>query len=142
MSHVKTLAAANVGLNTEAVQEALALAQVFRESEVYADYRSGATAWEHRVSLEVGGLRLNGAIDLLGSDFVLDFKTDAVMQPEHHRFQLWAYAQALATIQAEAEGLVEAIQAGDFSPIAAVETCEIFPYSEICTSGIDSITDT
>jgi ATP-dependent helicase/nuclease subunit A len=164
-SDVKTLAAVNVGLNADAVQEALALAQVFRESDIYADYRSGAIAWEHRVSLEVGGLRLNGAIDLLGSDFVLDFKTDAVMKPEHHRFQLWAYAeaanqsiahiaylrhdmvhsfdaQALAAIRSEAEGLVGAIQAGDFSPIASVEICGICPYSEICTSGIDSTTDT
>jgi ATP-dependent helicase/nuclease subunit A len=159
-SDVKTLAAVNVGLNADAVQEALALAQVFRESDIYADYRSGATAWEHRVSLEVGGLRLNGAIDLLGSDFVLDFKTDAVMKPEHHRFQLWAYAeaanqsiahiaylrhdlvhsfdaQALTAIQVEAEDLVGAIQAGDFSPIASVETCGICPYSEICSDGIE-----
>jgi ATP-dependent helicase/nuclease subunit A len=160
-SDVKTLTAVSAGLNTEAVQEALALAQVFRESDVYADYRSGSIAWEHRVSLEVGGLGLNGAIDLLGSDFVLDFKTDAVMRPEHHRFQLWAYAeaanqsiahiaylrhdvvhsfdaQALATIRSEAEGLVQAIQAGDFSPIASEDSCGICPYSEICSDGIDA----
>lgn len=154
-SDIKTLAAVSAGLSTEAMQEALALAQVFRESDVYAGYRSRAIDWEHRVSLEVGGLRLNGAIDLLGSDFVLDFKTDKVVRPEHYRFQLWAYAeaasqsiayiaylrhdlvhpfdeQALTAIRSEAEGLVRAIQAGDFSPIASEDSCGICPYSEIC----------
>jgi ATP-dependent helicase/nuclease subunit A len=154
---VERLVQANPGLSDEVVQEILDLAQSFRESEIYASYRHGKESWEHPVSLMIGSMKLNGSIDLLGSDFILDFKTDRIIQPEHHRFQLWAYAeatkkpaahiaylrhdkvytfdtQALSSIYQEATILIESIQSDNFSPTPSVEICGICPYTEICSS--------
>jgi ATP-dependent helicase/nuclease subunit A len=110
-------------------------------------YRSGVGSG----AAEVGRL-VHLAIDLLGEDFILDFKTDRVMQPTHHRFQLWAYAaatqkptahiaylrhdrvhtfdsQALSSIHQEAESLIHSIQNGYFSPTPSLASCGTCPYS-------------
>ena len=141
------------------VEEALALAEVFCQSPVYEAYRAGATHWEHPVSLTVGDLTLNGVVDLVGEDFVLDFKTDQAMHPEHHQFQLWAYSQAtgkskaylaylrhdhlhifdgstLKAIQHKAEALVGSLMNGDFTPMATHYNCGTCPYGEACSDGI------
>jgi len=47
--------------------------------------------WEVPVSLQLEGLTLAGYADLVGEDFVLDFKTDKAVVPEHYEVQLWAY---------------------------------------------------
>ncbi|MBD2256957.1 UvrD-helicase domain-containing protein [Pseudanabaena sp. FACHB-2040] len=140
-------------------QEALTLAQKFHHSEVYAAYRQGHLQWEQPVSLKVGGLTLNGVIDLLGADFVLDFKTDTALHPEHHQFQLWAYARAagrdtahlaylrhdylhslnaatLSHLDQSSEALVNRLVKGQFEPEAHPIGCGICPYSEICDSCV------
>lgn len=155
IDQVETLAAFAPHLPLTAVEEALTLAQSFRHSPVYAAYRAGATHWEHPVSLTVGDLTLNGVVDLVGEDFVLDFKTDQAMHPEHHQFQLWAYSratgkpraylaylrheylyafetEALQDFDKEANALVERLTQGDFTPKADHYNCGICPYTEIC----------
>jgi ATP-dependent helicase/nuclease subunit A len=150
-------------LSDEIVKEVLELAQSFRKSEIYATYLQGAQAWEHPISLTIDSIKLNGFIDLLGADFILDFKTDRVIQPVHHRFQLWAYAaatkkpaahiaylrhdrvhtfdsQALSSIHQEAQSLIHSIQNGHFSPTPSLANCCICPYIEICDSGIEDPT--
>jgi ATP-dependent helicase/nuclease subunit A len=157
IDQAKTLATYAPHLPLTAVEEALTLAQVFRDSSVYAAHRAGATHWEHPVSLTVGDLTLNGVVDLVGEDFVLDFKTDQTMHPEHHQFQLWAYSRATGKPSAylaylrhdhlhpfesgalqyfdhQANALVSKLMSGDFTPKAAHNNCEICPYGEFCDS--------
>ncbi|MFQ4138542.1 UvrD-helicase domain-containing protein [Nodosilinea sp. PGN35] len=155
IDQVETLATYAPHLLPATVEEALALAQVFRQSSVYKAHRAGATHWEHPVSLTVGDLTLNGVVDLVGEDFVLDFKTDQAMYPEHHQFQLWAYSratgkssahlaylrhdhlhsfdvEALQAIDQKADALVGSLMNGDFTPKVTSHNCGICPYQEAC----------
>ena len=159
----ETLIQSSRDLSDEIVQEVLDLAQSFRKSEIYATYLQGAQAWEHPISLTIDSIKLNGFIDLLGADFILDFKTDRIIEPTHHRFQLWAYAaatkkstahiaylrhdgvhtfdsQALSSIHQEAQSLIHSIQTARFSPTPSLASCDICPYTEICDSGIEDPT--
>jgi ATP-dependent helicase/nuclease subunit A len=152
---IEKLAGFDVGLGKDAVAEALELAQRFDQVENFAAFRQANTQWELPITLSIGRLTLNGIVDLLGSDWVLDFKTDQEMNPQHHRFQLWAYAQAtgkttahlaylrhnyLHTFNAEdlqtttqaAEILVERILAGDYSAVPSSLNCSFCAYAEIC----------
>ena len=149
------LAKHNSQLPITAVQEALELAQKFRLSEVYRKHRQGDLVWEKKISLAVGSLTLNGIVDLIGDDFVLDFKTDQSIHPEHHRFQLWAYSRAtgkpnahlaylrhdhiheftaddLNQLDQQAILLLERLTSGDFAAESNPHSCKICPYSEIC----------
>jgi len=137
------------------VQDALDCAESFHHAPDFADYREGALQWELPVSLVLGGITFNGFVDLVGEDFVLDFKTDRTLQPEHHQFQLWAYSQAtakpnahiaylrhdrlhtftpaqLSELKASASILVNGLVQGDFTPTPAEAICGICPYAEIC----------
>ena len=141
------------------VHEAFTLAQKFHSRDAYAEQRQGNLTWEKAVSLKVGSLTLNGIVDLVGDDFVLDFKTDRSMHPEHHRFQLWAYSKAtgksrahlaylrhdqlrsfmpkeLSALDQEAVALVERLTRGDFEAQPKVYSCNICPYSENCRSRV------
>ena len=103
----------------------------------------------------LAGLQLVGIVDLVGEGFVLDYKTDAEMHPDEHRFQLWAYATAmekptayiaylrtgelyeidpakLAEIGAEAVELCAAIAAGNYEATPSQSVCAVCQYSAIC----------
>jgi ATP-dependent helicase/nuclease subunit A len=163
ISDRETLIQSSRYLSDEIVKEVLELAQSFRKSAIYEAYLQGAQAWEHPISLTIDSIKLNGFIDLLGADFILDFKTDRVMQPTHHRFQLWAYAaatqkptahiaylrhdrvhtfdsQALSSIHQEAESLIHSIQNGYFSSTPSLAICYICSYREICDCRIEDPT--
>ncbi|GAX39031.1 UvrD-helicase domain-containing protein [Nodularia sp. NIES-3585] len=152
---VEKLEGFDVVLGRDSVAEALELAKRFDEVENFAPFRQANTQWEQPVTLSIGRLTLNGIVDLLGSDWVLDFKTDQEMTPQHHRFQLWAYAQAtgrttahiaylrhdrLHTFNAEdlqitaqeAEILVQRILAGDYSAVPSPVNCSFCAYADIC----------
>jgi ATP-dependent helicase/nuclease subunit A len=77
----------------ETLREAIALARSFDELNIYAPFHMGTETRELEVSLEVDGLLFNGRIDLVGEDYVLDFKTGEVI-PDVYALQLWAYAKA------------------------------------------------
>jgi ATP-dependent helicase/nuclease subunit A len=155
IDQAETLATYAPNLPLTAVEEALTLAQAFRQSPVYAAHRAGATHWEHPVSLTVGDLTLNGVVDLVGEDFVLDFKTDQTMHPEHHQFQLWAYSRAtgkpnahlaylrhdrlhtfnsatLNELEGQIYSLVDALTKENFIPTPSKVSCQICPYKEVC----------
>ncbi|MGB6014527.1 MAG: 3'-5' exonuclease, partial [Nodosilinea sp.] len=150
-----TLSKHRGNLKKEHVIDALACAERFHQAEAFAPYRQGGLARECPVSLPVGNLTLNGMVDLVGEDFVLDFKTDQTMYPEHHQFQLWAYSratgkpsaylaylrhdhlhsfdvEALQAIDQKADALVEGMISGNFAPQSALHTCGICPYGEAC----------
>ena len=141
------------------VQEALELAHRFYSADAYDKQRQGNLDWEKKISLDVGALTLNGVVDLAGDNFVLDFKTDRAIHPEHHRFQLWAYSRAankpeahlaylrhnqlcsftpeeLSDLDQEAVLLVERLMSGDFEAQPERQHCNICPYSENCLSRI------
>ena len=149
-------------LPEENVQTAFNLAQSFQSDSAYQQYRSDEVAQEQSVSLQFGGLTLNGKVDLVGDDFVLDFKTDQVIHPEHHQFQLWAYSKAtekpsahlaylrrnylhsfeaddLANIEEQAESLIHRLMSGDFVATASEQSCKICPFSECCEDYIKSL---
>ncbi|MBE7382989.1 MAG: UvrD-helicase domain-containing protein [Leptolyngbya sp. SIO1E4] len=142
-------------LTDEQMQDALDCAESFHHAPDFADYREGALQWELPVSLMLGGITFNGFVDLVGKDFVLDFKTDRTLQPEHHQFQLWAYSQAtakpnahiaylrhdrlhtftpsqLSRLAASASTLVSGLVKGDFTPTPSEASCRICPYTEVC----------
>ncbi|MGB3769004.1 MAG: UvrD-helicase domain-containing protein, partial [Phormidesmis sp.] len=148
-------------LPKENVQTAFNLAQSFQTDSAYQQYRSDEVAQEQSVSLQFGGLTLNGKVDLVGDDFVLDFKTDQTIHPEHHQFQLWAYSKAagkssahlaylrrnhlhsfeaddLAQIEKQAESLIRRLMSGDFVATASEQSCKICPFSECCEDYVAS----
>ena len=142
-------------LTDEQVQDALNCAERFHHAPDFAAYREGILEWEQPVSLSLSGITFNGFVDLVGEDFVLDFKTDRNLHPEHHQFQLWAYSQAtakpnahiaylrhdhlhtfnsvhLSKLTASASALVDGLAQGDFTPTPSEASCGICPYSELC----------
>lgn len=150
---IDILASFNDTLPLEDVETALVLARRFDEIADFALFKKGKR--EHIVTLNIGKLILNGIIDVLGENWVLDFKTDREIDPQHHRFQLWAYAQAtdsktayiaylrhdyLHTFDAaqleetgkEAEVLVEQILNEKYSAISSEKNCNYCAYAEIC----------
>jgi len=155
ITEAKTLAKHAPNLSEEMVQTALNLATSFQTDDAYRPYRSDNLHREQSISLTVDGLTLNGKIDLVGDDFVLDFKTDRDMHPEHHQFQLWAYSKAakkssahlaylslgfvhsfeaddLIRIEAEAKRLIGRLMQGDFAATASEQVCKICSFSECC----------
>ncbi|MEO1744287.1 MAG: UvrD-helicase domain-containing protein, partial [Cyanobacteria bacterium J06629_9] len=139
------------------VTEAIELAQRFHQSDVYSAQRQQSLQWERPISITVGRLTLNGVVDVIGDDFILDFKTDQAISPQHHRFQVWAYSQALkkpnaylaylrhdhlhhfekdvlTELEQQAEALVSKLMDGEFTATPAPSCCNICPYSEICDS--------
>ncbi len=140
----------------EEIAEAIWLAKRFDECDEYKNIRKLAKGRERPMMLREGSLVINGVADLLSHDFVLDFKTDRQMNPQHHRFQLWVYAKALKVKTAhiaylrhdclytfseqdldecEKEGqlLLKRIME-DYTANPSLENCHWCPYAEICES--------
>ncbi|PZV14914.1 MAG: hypothetical protein DCF21_12290 [Leptolyngbya sp.] len=155
IDQAETLSAYAPHLPVSTVEEALTLAQHFHQVEVYAPHRAAATHSEQPISITVGGLILNGVIDLVGEDYVLDFKTDQTINPEHHQFQLWAYsratgkpqahlaylrhhylhtfdATALSKLESQASFLISGLLKGDFMPTPSEASCDICSYTGVC----------
>ncbi|MBE9098800.1 UvrD-helicase domain-containing protein [Vacuolonema iberomarrocanum] len=156
---VEQLELFNLELPTEVVEEALQLAQNFRQSTTYEPFRDSASKFEQPITLEYNSLTFNGVIDLLAPDFVLDFKTDKEMNPHHHRLQLWAYSEAtqkatahiaylrhnqvysfdevgLEAIAQEAETVIQNIEQGNFQPTPSATVCQICPCNSFCEDRI------
>ncbi|MGG6297906.1 UvrD-helicase domain-containing protein [Leptolyngbya sp. AN02str] len=148
-------------LPTAILQEALELAQRFHEQDIYLPYRHPEGMAEYSITLNLGQITLNGVIDWLTSDCVVDFKTDRDINPHHHRLQLWAYAKAtgrevahiaylrhdkvhtfnakdFVALQHEAEGIVEAISTGHYLPQPTAASCRNCSYLDLCEHGIRS----
>jgi ATP-dependent helicase/nuclease subunit A len=145
-------------LLVEKVAEALELAQQFRRSPTFEALREVGAEYERSVTLALPQLTLRGQIDLVGRDWVADFKTDQEMNPQAHRFQLWAYAQAagkpvahiaylrtdtlhtftaadLQAIGQEARTIVQGIQEGHFEATPSENSCGSCSYGQICQSS-------
>jgi len=140
---------------TETVDEAIALVAKFLDSKVFKPFRDRGTKKEQPISLQIGAIKFSGIVDLLGDDWLLDYKSDRQINPEHHHLQLWAYAEALGyqkahiaylrhdylysldveqltAIASQAKQLVDGISAGNFHPQASFSTCQYCSYSSLC----------
>jgi ATP-dependent helicase/nuclease subunit A len=139
--------------------EAIALAIRFFKLPVYQHLRQTAVAKEQQISFKLDRLTFNGVIDLVGHDWVLDYKSDRTMEPMDHRFQLWVYAAALnypnahivylrhdkihtftnshlEAISAEAHGLAQNISQGNYIATPTTEKCAYCPYLAFCDDGM------
>ncbi|RMD98723.1 MAG: hypothetical protein D6812_12955 [Deltaproteobacteria bacterium] len=153
------LAAFDPSLPLPLVREALSLAARFREEKIYRPLREGAVAREYRTMLRLGPLRIDCVVDLVGEDFVLDYKTDREVLPEHHILQLWAYSEAtrrqrahiaylrhdrlhtFLPLELRAAGkrcgeIAEGIVAGRFPSRPSAKACSSCPYGEICEEAV------
>lgn len=145
------------------VERAIVLANAFRGT-AFESVNSGGTLREIKFAEDLGPIRLTGVADLVGEDFILDYKTDAEMDPETHRFQLWAYAKALkkdrafiaylahdtlheftsadlARVEEEAGDLLERIATGDHPATPSEHVCRYCAYQEVCEFRFKSETD-
>ncbi|BAD78583.1 hypothetical protein syc0393_c [Synechococcus elongatus PCC 6301] len=134
------------------IPQALQLASCFATEPVYSAVREQAQQREVTLHLELSsGLVLKGRADLVGADWVLDFKTDQQPQPENYQLQLWAYAAALNRPQAaiawlrhnqldwieiefipdQAERAAVQLAQGDFDPQPGL-CCQYCSYRSIC----------
>jgi ATP-dependent helicase/nuclease subunit A len=148
------LGALDPDASNEEIEQAISLANAFRGNE-YKRVNDRGTLREMRFVEHFGPIRLTGVADLVGDDFVLDYKTDAVVEPETHRFQLWAYAKALgksrayiaylahdelyeftsadlAEIEEEAVDLLDRIAKGDLPATPSAHVCRFCAYREVC----------
>jgi ATP-dependent helicase/nuclease subunit A len=149
----------NQTLPIEKVQEALNLAEKFRRSPTYSSVQNGV--WEQFLSFKLGSIVFNGSADLIGDDFILDIKTDQEVNPQEHRFQVWAYAKAakksqaylayprqdvlrlfstidLQKISQEAELLGIAIENKDFAPTPSFHACHYCSHAYLCPDKTSS----
>ncbi|MDM7924076.1 MAG: UvrD-helicase domain-containing protein [Pyrinomonadaceae bacterium] len=143
--------------NSEQLAAAIALAERFRTEDVYSSIRGAKCDREVRFTMNADGLNLTGIADLVSEDHVVDFKTDAEMHPEEHRFQLWAYAAGLQkkkasivylrhgavfdftesdldSIGKEAAALFKELSAGSYSPTPSYSACRDCSYGVVCDS--------
>ena len=139
--------------------EAIALALKFFKLPAYQQLRNTAVAKEKQISFQLNQITFNGVIDLVGNDWVLDYKSDRIMQPQDHRFQLWVYAAALKHTKAhiaylrhdqihsfttrdfteiaiEADILSEKIHQGNYAATPTMEKCAYCPYLAFCKDAM------
>ncbi|MBE9239960.1 UvrD-helicase domain-containing protein [Synechocystis salina] len=154
---INKVSALDLNLSDDKMQEAFNLAEQFRHHRNFSAVQSGQ--WERFLSLKLGKIRFNGLADLVGQDFVLDIKTEQEVNPQEHRFQLWAYAKAtkksqayiaylrhnqlchfstadLQAISQEADQLLTAIANKKFEPTPSVKACQYCPYTDICDQAV------
>ena len=150
------------GARAELVAEALELANRFRTDPVFKEFQKKGFERERLFSFEYRGIQILGSADLVGGDFVLDYKTGYASDPETYRFQLWAYAKALNKPRAfvanlrdsrlyefpaqqlteageAADKMIDAIMAGDFDADPSSQKCSRCAYSGICINAVQDL---
>ncbi|AFZ37811.1 UvrD/REP helicase [Stanieria cyanosphaera PCC 7437] len=151
----KLMAFADPSWSQAAAAEAIALASRFWQHPQYQSFYTTAIAKEAKITLQIQQITFTGVIDLVGENWILDYKSDRDINPQDHRFQLWAYAQALKSQQAhiaylrhdyvhsfsqtkltaiteEIESLVKKINAGNYIANSSSANCQICPYCAFC----------
>ncbi len=141
--------------DTTVVTEAMELVQRFLQHPIYKPFRNTAITKETRITIQLGNITFTGIVDLLGKNWILDYKSDRIINPDHHRFQLWAYAEALnyntahiaylrhdsiytfsasdlQEIALEVPELIKQIETGNYQAKPSLENCTICPYNSLC----------
>lgn len=150
---------ADPNLHAADYDSVLHLAEQFRNNPVYSKFREPTARFEVPVRLQRAGISLTGRIDLLGRDFILDFKTPIATGNSAHRIQLWAYAEAtgirntslaflsngtLSTVPERdlddagdiALEVLKSIVKADFTPAPERKKCLFCPYQTICLDSL------
>lgn len=150
------------GMTDEETQTAIDFANVFRSHAEFKEVNGCIASKEVDLSLEVDGLILTGVADAVGDDFVLDYKTDKEMEPEHHKLQIWAYTKALGKskgylaylrhdklhrfesdelmgLDETAKKIVAGIREGDFAATPSITVCRFCSYREICDEKSEEV---
>jgi len=148
------------GTAAEMIEEALRLARGFDNGRGFRALQLGKFQREVPVSLKVGETVVLGKADLVGDDYVLDFKTDSEMLPDDHAIQLWAYSSALNKAKAlvaylrqeelyeykplelaaaaqEALEATDGIAKGNFAAKPSEAGCRRCRYSSLCGECIE-----
>jgi ATP-dependent helicase/nuclease subunit A len=151
----RLMAFADPSWSQEVVTEAIALASRFWQHPAYQPFQSKSIAKEAKINLQIQQITFTGVIDLVGENWILDYKSDRDINPQNHRFQLWAYARALKAQQAhiaylrhdylhsfsqveliqiaeEVESLVREIHASNYTANPSPENCQTCPYVSLC----------
>lgn len=137
---------------------AIAYAEKFRTEAVFAVVNRNDDQRELPVRLRLGPITVSGIADRVGADYVLDFKTGRLSEPERFGQQLTVYAKALGKARAyladlhhgrlyefsaaELDGYfaqalrtAEALASGDFAPKPGREACLFCPFHEQCAAA-------
>jgi ATP-dependent helicase/nuclease subunit A len=146
----------------DVLTEAIELASKFRSSDKFSAFRGTDTQKEVALKIEIKQVGVAGRADLVGEDWVLDFKTGASVERGVHRFQLWVYAKALkkqkafiadlrnekleefsfddlSVLESEAKKLVSALLDGRFDPSPSLKACRRCLYGAICESAYSEV---
>ena len=150
------------GMTDEEARTAIDFANVFRSHKEFKEVNGCIASKEVDLSLELDGLILTGVADAVGDDFVLDYKTDKEMEPEHHKLQIWAYTKALGRskgylaylrhdklhrfdshelmgLDETAKKIVAGIREGDFAATPSITACRFCSYREICDQKSEEV---
>lgn len=143
------------GAPDDQLTAALALAQAYHIEPAFADLQGVEVQKEVPFRYKIGRVTLYGSADVVGPDFVLDYKTDSQVHPEEHRFQLWTYARALGKREAliaylrhnvlhrfneeqldrldtAAVEVIDGIADGRFTASPSEGACRFCNYKELC----------
>lgn len=155
VSNIETLRRESYVNDDDQLKDAIALAQRFTDDPAYTAMRGIECQKEVKFRFDMNGLILEGIADLVGEDFVLDYKTDAEIHPTEHVFQLWAYAKALkkqrayiaylkhdflheftaddlAAAEADAIKMINSIRSGICEPTPSRSVCTVCQYRSVC----------
>jgi ATP-dependent helicase/nuclease subunit A len=137
------------------IAEAIGLAEAYRSGSAFAHLQNIDVQKEVPFRFKIGRVTLFGTADVVGPDFVLDYKTDSQVHPAEHRFQLWSYARALGKsealiaylrhnvlhrfdkgqleqLDAAAAEIIEGISVGRYTASPSEGTCRTCAYKELC----------
>ena len=134
------------------------------QTPAFAALPAGQPRREVPLSVPFGELTFEGVIDALYTDtpegaWIVDYKTDRTVRPEHHAPQLALYMQATGAQRASLaylrHGLVHTlseaelhqglslsrraaggIQAGQFAPTPSAEACRFCLHRQVCDSAV------
>lgn len=157
---IKLRHVAGYWIDDELIFDAIKLAKDFDNTEAFRRFRETENRREVDLDLPIAGVTFNGRADRVGDNWVLDYKSDRDMKPEHHHLQLWAYSEALnlpeahiaylrhgqlyslssevlKTTAQKAESIVRDMEKGYYPAQPSPQKCRTCRYSEICADRWD-----
>ncbi len=146
------------------VKTALMAAQYYRSSPLFARFRSSDAKFEQSIMLQLEGLTITGRIDLIGPDFIVDFKSRKRRREQDYLMQLWIYAEVeqredlvicyldgnkptkvkkadMEWMRPEILNLAHQIRAGNFKASPEAAKCSFCRYRTICPDSAELLVE-
>jgi ATP-dependent helicase/nuclease subunit A len=159
---VKVLQRYDRSIEPELVERALSLAKLYRSDGFYTRYRAVKAEFEVPITHRIAGITITGRVDMLGPDFILDFKTGRRSGEAEHLMQLWLYADAtdrdemvicyfdgerptirhkkeMPEMQGQVEAILSGIKSREFVAKPDAEKCIWCRYKSICPDSAAAI---